>query len=231
VAVITQRLLEQHQPLPKIQVLIYPWLQMANMHTHSAMFYRDKSILNPMDITFAKFILWYLGINDVTDEMLDALESHNHTIVIKDFEKYKKYWDVNKIPEEFKNGFSYYDEYEKRKELYPKHQLHDSNILVKDKNLNSLVQKLVDKDISPLLADSKYLIGLPKAYFLVLEWDTLKDEGLLYAERLKEAGVDVQLAFYDKAFHGIATMVDDSFGFEIAKLMRTDLIDYLKRNL
>ena len=230
-AVITQRLLEQQQPLPKIQVLIYPWLQMANMHTHSAMFYRDQSMLTPIKISFAKFILWYLGINDVTDEMLDALESHNHTIVIKDFEKYKNYWDVSKIPGEFKKGLSYYDEYEKRKELYPKHQLHDSNILVKDKILNRLVQKLVDKDISPLLADRKYLIGLPKAYFLVLEWDTLKDEGLLYAERLKEAGVDVHLAFYENAFHGIANLVTKTFGFEKARMMQKDLIEYLKVNL
>ena len=38
-------------------------------------------------------------------------------------------------------------------------------------------------------------------YFILVEFDELKDEGLLYAERLKEANVDCKIAFYENAFH------------------------------
>jgi neutral cholesterol ester hydrolase 1 len=64
-----------------------------------------------------------------------------------------------------------------------------------------------------------------------IEWDAIKDEGLLYAERLREAGVDVHIEFYENAFHGIAGLVDKKLGYEKARQMQNDLIDYLQQNL
>ena len=160
------------------------------------------------------------------------MENNNHLSIIENLETYKEYMNIDKIPKEFTNGRSYYDDYEKVKEkLYAETKLDDSNVLIRDKNATFLIKKLTSREFSPLLADSDKLIGLPKAYFIVLEWDTLKDEGILYAERLKEAGIDVHLAFYDKAFHGIAGLVGSSFEMEIAKKMQTDLVKYLRVNL
>ena len=206
---------------------------MVNLHMPSALYYREKSFTSPSKITFPQFISWYLGISDVTQEIQEAFESNNHTLILDNFNKYMSYMDVSKIPQKYKSGRAYYDYYESIKgTLYPKYKLDDSNVLIRDKNVNFLIKKLTSREFSPLLADSDKLIGLPKAYFIVLEWDTLKDEGLLYAERLKEAGVDVHLAFYEKAFHGIVGLVDSSlFGYEIAKRMQSDLIEYLKANL
>ncbi len=49
-------------------------------------------------------------------------------------------------------------------------------------------------DASPLLAES--FEGLPQAFIQVSGADPLRDEGLAYAEKLKEAGVNVRLEIY-----------------------------------
>ena len=65
----------------------------------------------------------------------------------------------------------------------------------------------------------------------MFEWDELKDEGLLYAERLKEANVDVTVAFYENAFHGMANQVGKQVGLQTAREIQNELIDYLKLNI
>ena len=61
-----------------------------------------------------------------------------------------------------------------------------------------------DPHASPLLADD--LSGMPRTHLAVAGFDLLRDEGLAYADRLEEAGVDVDLAFHEGLFHGFANM-------------------------
>lgn len=55
---------------------------------------------------------------------------------------------------------------------------------------------------SPLLADKETLSKMPKTLIFTAEYDPLCDEGELYAEKLKEAGVDVKLVRFDGGIHG-----------------------------
>ena len=53
---------------------------------------------------------------------------------------------------------------------------------------------------SPVEAES--FDGLPPAYIETAEFDCLHDDGILYAEKLREAGVDVVLNETEGTMHG-----------------------------
>ena len=65
-----------------------------------------------------------------------------------------------------------------------------------------------DPRVSPLLADLTLVAATPPAWVATAEYDPLRDDGLLYADRLREAGVEVSLIHYDGMMHGFVSMAD-----------------------
>lgn len=63
-----------------------------------------------------------------------------------------------------------------------------------------------DPRVSPLHADLEMLADLPPALVITAEYDPLRDEGNAYAERMRQAGVDVTLRCYEGQIHGFFSM-------------------------
>jgi acetyl esterase/lipase len=56
--------------------------------------------------------------------------------------------------------------------------------------------------VSPMYAD---LTGFPPLKLVADKEETLADDSILFAEKAKEAGVDVQLQMWEGTFHAFAT--------------------------
>jgi len=91
------------------------------------------------------------------------------------------------------------------------HHLYAEGHLLTRKNIEWFQENYVrgpaDRDdyrFAPLLCHE--LAGLPPATVLVAECDPLHDEGVAYAERMMEAGNDVELIEYEGMLHGFLNM-------------------------
>jgi acetyl esterase len=71
------------------------------------------------------------------------------------------------------------------------------------------------------------LSGLPPAYVFTMEFDPLRDEGILYAMRLLEHGVSVELHQYPGTFHG-ANLIPNA---EVAQRINAESLQALRRAL
>jgi len=71
------------------------------------------------------------------------------------------------------------------------------------------------------------LSGLPPAFVSACEFDPLRDEDIVYAHRLIQAGVRTELRYYPGTFHASFTIADAT----ISQKMIADQIDALRRGL
>lgn len=84
-------------------------------------------------------------------------------------------------------------------------------------------------DVSPYAAPARAenLSGLPPAYVSTMEYDPLRDEGIRYALRMLEQGVQVELHQFPGTFHGSAMMANA----EVSKRSSQEMMSALRRAL
>ncbi|XP_064615146.1 arylacetamide deacetylase-like [Liolophura sinensis] len=87
---------------------------------------------------------------------------------------------------------------------------------------------LRDEMANPLMADS--LEGLPPTFILTGEYDVLRDEGFLYARRLRNGGVAVTHRHYDSGYHGFLSLLNTPVEPAITRQALADFIGFMKSN-
>ncbi len=80
------------------------------------------------------------------------------------------------------------------------------------------------KRAMPLHADN--LASLPPTFLITAEFDPLRDEGITYAQKLRESGVALQYRHFGKAAHGFACSEGPSADFNA---YMEDLVAWLAR--
>ena len=185
-------------------------------------------------IYFPGFCYNYVGYTNVTDEVFTALKAYDHMLLIEDVAMRKKivsYFNAKNISFGHKLGRLYYYTENpnpiQNMAAYRK-RLDADHIFRRDKRLADATLQLFSAGVSPLLADEADLVGLPPAYLLSAEMDPVKDEGLLYAERLRQAGVRIHVEHYMFVSHSVVQEIKKSAK---SREMQSHLINYIQLNV
>lgn len=91
---------------------------------------------------------------------------------------------------------------------------------------------LTDVRAAPLLAEPAALGRTPsKAYVMTCEFDVLRDDGLMYAQRLRDAGVDVTSEHLEDGFHGCMVFAYLPVRSAVGRRSMENYIRWLDQNL
>jgi len=204
-ATVSLKLRDEKFPIPiKLQVLIYPVTQGLNFNLPSMIQNRDGPLLTRDMMTF--FTAMYIDGNHDNE---GAYSDNRH--VTKSFrqEIAKTYMNLEKLPKEYLSEYVQPD--------FP-----DGD----EKLWNKIKGKLLNPYYSPLAADN--VENLPDAYVFTNKYDPLRDEGWLYAIKLKEAKNKVTMYNAEIGVHAFANFLGvlpeaDLMFSEITKFVATNL--------
>jgi acetyl esterase/lipase len=89
---------------------------------------------------------------------------------------------------------------------------------------------LLDKNVSPLLADDEYLRKNtpPHTLLFTVEMDIVRDDGFIYAERLRRLGLNVKHKHYESSFHGVWGLNYGLVDFDDSHIIMNDLTNAIK---
>ncbi|XP_055038201.2 neutral cholesterol ester hydrolase 1 [Misgurnus anguillicaudatus] len=195
----------------KVQALVYPLLQVLDLNTPSRQQNRNMPILK--GTLTARFVLEYLN---GSQDLVPSLLANRHSALNLGQEvaaaKAKINW-TKLLPVAVQKNF---------KPVEP---------LQGDPKLHEMLPALLDVRISPLLAEQEVLKVVPPAFIMTCEHDVLRDDGLMYAKRLEEAGVPVTVDHYEDGFHGCMSFAFGPSPFEVAVRSFGNYMKWLKENL
>ncbi|XP_056105106.1 neutral cholesterol ester hydrolase 1 isoform X1 [Rhinichthys klamathensis goyatoka] len=209
-AVVQQMALDSSVPIQfKVQALLYPVLQALDFNTPSYQQNAHIPILHrPI---MARFWLEYLNGDP---RLVTSLLANNHTTQGQEMAAARAKINWTKLlPVAFQKNY---------KPVVPLHG---------DPELLEKLPGLLDVRAAPLLAETEVLKALPPAYIMTCEHDVLRDDGLMYATRLKEAGVRVTVDHYEDGFHGCLSFAFGPFRFSVGFRSFRNYICWLKENL
>lgn len=230
--VLTNRLIRRNMTKPRLLVPIYPWLQMVTLRTPSYFKYHTPILAS---LSFENLVLWYLGYTEISPELKEMFERNDHLFLVDKhkLDQLRVYFNLSTIPDVYKKNKSYYDNFDTSDSLKTSlDSLPSDHLLLRDRETRDKIKLVFDDELSPGLVDDELLKQYPSVYHIICEWDAIKDEQIVFAQRLARLGVNVKIKFYERCFHGMVTNVDKGIGgFDYAIQVADELNTYLKRQL
>uniref|UniRef100_A0A674B291 Neutral cholesterol ester hydrolase 1 n=1 Tax=Salmo trutta TaxID=8032 RepID=A0A674B291_SALTR len=193
-----------------IQALIYPVLQALDLNTPSYQQNHNVPILHRH--LMARFWLIYLGADpSLLPHLLSSPSSLLHPSIPPSIRSHLNWTSL----------------------LAAKHQKHYRPVGMEtgSREVMGIVPGLVDVRAAPLLAEQGILGRTPRAYVMTCEFDVLRDDGLMYARRLQDAGVTVTSVHYDDGFHGCMVFSFWPFWSSVGQRSLDNYIQWLDHNL
>lgn len=207
---ISQQLIETKMARPKMQVLIYPILQFFDFTLPSYRINLEKRILGNINHdNFKNFLHYFTGI-----EVDDSVFYNGHTSRYHKDSILAEYVNPGYLPIKLRN-----------QNLKTINFMNDTS-----EKYSRLAEILLDKKVSPLLVDDEFLKKHTPNYTLLLtaEMDILRDDGFIYAERLKRVGKTIVHKHYDNMFHGVLGLLHGPLKFNEAHPLLKKIAQHVK---
>lgn len=98
---------------------------------------------------------------------------------------------------------------------------------------SKLTEIILDKRFSPLLVSDHYLIkNTPiKTCVFTVEIDIVRDDGFIYAERLRRLNINVEHKHYLNSFHGVWGLNYGLVDFYDSHMIMADVVDAIKSKI
>ncbi|NXE76171.1 AAAD deacetylase, partial [Cochlearius cochlearius] len=208
-AAVAQQLLKDSEVKTKLkaQALLYPALQTLDLNLPSYQENENKPIL-PRSL-MVKFWSEYFTSDP---SLREAMASNTHVPVESSHLFQFVNWS-NLLPKELKKDHVYTSPTYGSSELAQKYP------------------GFLDPRAAPLLVSDDQLRRLPLTYVLTCEHDVLRDDGVMYARRLRAAGVSVTHDHAKDAFHGAMMFVSGPTKLAVGHRLLNRYIEWLNENL
>lgn len=209
-AVIGQQLIEHDILIPKIQVLIYPVLQFFDFTLPSYVENLPKRILGSISKdNFKNFIHYFTGV-----EVDDSIFLNGHTTAYQKESNLSSYVNRKYLPKKYLSKFS---ETQLSNDTYGKY--------------SKLSEILLSNKVSPLLVEDFYLRKNTPDFTILLTAgiDMLRDDGFIYAARLKNLGKNIEHMHFENLFHGIFGLLHGPLEFSRAKYLVKTVAEHIKK--
>ncbi|XP_057207732.1 arylacetamide deacetylase-like [Triplophysa rosa] len=195
----------------KVQALIYPVLQALDLNTPSYQQNQHMPILS-RTLMIRFWSEYFTSDKSFFRAMMTNTHNNPESAALLKFVNWSSY-----LPDSFRQTYNY----SAPPVAIGKNPVHSF----------ASYRWLIDPRASPLLVPDTTLRLLPKTYVLTCEYDVLRDDGLMYVMRLRNAGVDVTHEHYPGGFHGALMFTVWPSDFEIGRRMIDNYVTWLKQNL
>ncbi|XP_033104391.1 carboxylesterase NlhH-like [Anneissia japonica] len=192
------------------QGLIYPSTQQIDLQLPSAQQYHsifgNKGVLCRHDI--AMFIGLYI-FGEFRQDYYDAYLNCNLTS--------REFRETSHLMQYIDHDVILKSDFQTRYYIKPQSDPDNRHLWEEIKDI------VLDVRMSPLLRVD--MRGLPPAWVATCEYDPIRDDGILYANRLQKAGVPVKLTNYEGGFHGVWL---SDVGLQVYEQMMNDFLVFAK---